>query len=84
MTENDGKKIEALIHDEATRKNIPTAEYQPVLPDEDRQPKEVRYARAAGGLEDEKAARDPDLDPQLISRTAAARFQPSTGRCRRC
>jgi len=68
MTEKDGKKIEALIHDEATRKNIPTAEYQPVLPDEDRQPKEVRYARGAGGLEDEKAARDPDLDPQLIWR----------------
>ena len=68
MASKDHKSIEALTHDEAKRRNIPTAEYQPVLTDADRAPKEVRYARAAGGLEDEKAARDPDLDPQLVWR----------------
>ena len=68
MANDNGKKIEALTHDEARRRNIPTAEYQPVLTDEDREPKEVRYARGAGSLDDEKAARDPDLDPQLVWR----------------
>lgn len=65
---NDEKQIEAFIQDEARRTNIPIAEYQPVLADEDRELKEVRYTRGAGGLEDETAARDPDLDPQLIWR----------------
>ncbi|MBK1630904.1 site-specific DNA-methyltransferase [Thiohalocapsa halophila] len=64
----DKKQIEALTHNEARRRNIPTAEYQPVMAEEDRAPKEVRYARGGAGLEDEKAARDADLDPQLVWR----------------
>lgn len=51
------KNIEAFRHDEATRKNIPTAEYQSVLDDEARYPIQVAYER-----------RNPDLDPQLVWR----------------
>ncbi len=37
------KSVEALKHDEAKRKNIPTAEYQSVLEKEQQAPKKVRY-----------------------------------------
>jgi adenine-specific DNA-methyltransferase len=50
------KSVEALKHDEAKRKNIPTAEYQPVLEKEQQAPKKVRYPR------------NTDLDPQLVWR----------------
>ena len=60
--------IETLTHDEATRKNIPTAEYQAVMRQDEQQPVRVAYPRQAAGLEDEKRRRNPDLDPQLIWR----------------
>jgi len=60
--------IETLTHDEATRKNIPTAEYQAVMRQDEQQPVRVAYPRQATGLEDEKRRRNPDLDPQLIWR----------------
>jgi adenine-specific DNA-methyltransferase len=50
------KSVEALKHDEAKRKNIPTAEYQSVLEKEQQAPKKVRYQR------------NTDLDPQLVWR----------------
>jgi len=50
------KTVEALKHDEATRKNIPTAEYQSVLEKEQQNPKQIRYPR------------NTDLDPQLVWR----------------
>jgi len=50
------RTVEALKHDEAKRKNIPTAEYQSVLDAEQQQPKQVRYPR------------NTDLDPQLVWR----------------
>jgi len=50
------KSVEALTHDEAKRKNIPTAEYQSVLEKEQQAPKKVRYPR------------NIDLDPQLVWR----------------
>ena len=62
------KTVEALKHDEATRKNIPTAEYQSVLQNAEKEPVRVVYPRGAAGLEGEKKARNPDLDPQLIWR----------------
>ena len=37
------KTVEALKHDEAKRKNIPTAEFQSVLEKEQQDPKKVRY-----------------------------------------
>jgi len=50
------KTVETLKHDEATRKNIPTAEFQSVLDKEQQDPKKVRYPR------------NTDLDPQLVWR----------------
>jgi CheY-like chemotaxis protein len=50
------KSIETLKHNEAKRKNIPTAEYQSVLEKEQQAPKKVRYLR------------NTDLDPQLVWR----------------
>ena len=62
------KTVEALRHNEAKRKNIPTAEHQSVLRKEEQAPVRVGYPRNAGGLLDERAHRDRDLDPQLVWR----------------
>ena len=51
------KHVETLIHDEASRKNIPTAEYDSVLRKEEQSPIRVAYER-----------RNRDLDPQLVWR----------------
>ena len=51
------KRVEALTHDDASRKNIPTAEYQTALAADDRSPIEVAYERT-----------NRDLDPQLVWR----------------
>lgn len=51
-----GKTVETLKHDEAKRKNIPTAEYQSVVEKEQQKLKTLRYPR------------DTDLDPQLVWR----------------
>ena len=51
------KEVTALKHDEASRKNIPTAEYQTVMEEADRAPVQVAYQR-----------RNHDLDPQLVWR----------------
>ena len=50
-----GKMVEAFKHDEAKRLNIPTAEYQSVMDDQDLSPIRVVYER-----------RNRDLDPQLV------------------
>ncbi len=60
--------IETLTHDEATRKNIPTAEYQSVLQKAEQDPVRVALQRGVAGLEEEKAGRNRDLDPQLVWR----------------
>ncbi len=58
MSKNQTKKtIETLKHEEASRKNIPTAEYEPVMRKEDKTPVRVAYER-----------RNRDLDPQLVWR----------------
>ena len=51
------KTVEALRHKDASRKNIPTAEYQAVMADDERSPIQVAYER-----------RNRDLDPQLVWR----------------
>jgi adenine-specific DNA-methyltransferase len=51
------KTVEALRHEEARRRNIPTAEYQSVLEKEAQDPVRVAYER-----------RNRDLDPQLVWR----------------
>ena len=68
-TPKSAKTVESLKHDEATRKNIPTAEFQSVLDDEQKNPRQVRYPRPdASELAEEKSARNRDLDPQLVWR----------------
>ena len=49
--------IETLKHDDAKRKNIPTAEYQSVMAKDEQKPVRVEYER-----------RNRDLDPQLVWR----------------
>ncbi|WP_341326855.1 site-specific DNA-methyltransferase [Methylotuvimicrobium sp. KM2] len=49
--------VETIIHDEATRKNIPTAEYQSVMAKDEQSPIRLAYER-----------RNRDLDPQLVWR----------------
>ncbi len=51
------KTVVTLTHDEASRKNIPTAEYQSVLAANEQNPVRVAYER-----------RNRDLDPQLVWR----------------
>ena len=51
------KTIETLQHKDASRKNIPTAEYQSVMAEGDRNPIRVAYER-----------RNRELDPQLVWR----------------
>ena len=60
--------VDSLTHDEASRKNIPTAECQPVMRPEDETPVPVSYPRHGGELAAEKAERNRDLDPQLVWR----------------
>src|SRR5437016_13005657 len=50
------KTVEALRHDQARRKNIPTAEHESVLHQEQKEVKKLRYPR------------NTDLDPQLVWR----------------
>ena len=51
------KSVEAITHDEASRKNIPTAEFQSVMHKAEESPIRVAYER-----------RNRDLDPQLVWR----------------
>ncbi|MEW8560568.1 MAG: site-specific DNA-methyltransferase [Candidatus Thiodiazotropha sp.] len=51
------KKVETLTHEEASRKNIPTAEYHSVMQKDEQSPVRVAYER-----------RNRDLDPQLVWR----------------
>src|SRR6267142_2199945 len=51
------KTVESLKHEEATRKNIPTAEYQSILQKKEQDPVRLAYER-----------RNRDLDPQLVWR----------------
>src|SRR6056297_3840649 len=52
----DRKPLDHIAHDK-TRANIPTAELEPVLHEDDKKPIRVAYDR-----------RNPDLDPQLVWR----------------
>jgi len=51
------KSVESLTHDEARRTYIPTAEFESVMVDDEKNPIRVAYAR-----------RNRDLDPQLVWR----------------
>ena len=51
------RTVETLRHDEASRKNIPTAEFRSVMDRSDQSPVQIAYER-----------RNRDLDPQLVWR----------------
>ena len=51
------RSVEMIAHEEATRRNLPSAEHQPLLRDEENNPVQVAYQR-----------RNRDLDPQLVWR----------------
>lgn len=57
VKEKPKKIVDTLLHTEASRRNIPTAEYQSVMRAEELSPIRVAYER-----------RDRDLDPQLVWR----------------
>ena len=60
-------KIETLTHEGQTRKNIPTAELENLIRDEEAKPKKVDYRRKNNPNEiPELYARNLDLDPQLV------------------
>jgi len=61
IKKNTQLSVETLKHDEATRKNIPTAEFQSVMKQDQQKPIPVRYPR-------ERENRNRDLDPQLVWR----------------
>ena len=65
---NSKLTVETLTHEEATRKNIPTAEYQSVMQKDDQAPIEMSYPRGSAELAEEKETRNRDLDPQLVWR----------------
>lgn len=50
-------QVESLTHKDATRRNIPTAEFESLMTDQDKTPIELAYQR-----------RNRDLDPQLVWR----------------
>ena len=58
MPKNRSRKaVEAFRHEEASRKNIPTAEFRSVMDRAEQSPVQVAYGR-----------RNRDLDPQLVWR----------------
>ena len=56
MTKKKQKAVESFTHESDKRKNIPTAEYENLIRDENKKPIELKYPR------------NPDLDPQLVWR----------------
>ena len=50
-------EVETLTHDDATRRNIPTAEFESIMREQDKTPIRLAYER-----------RNRDLDPQLVWR----------------
>ena len=70
------KSVETLVHDDATRKNIPTAELQATAEYlEEMHPAEpVAYPRARPLAQGATRERDEDLDPQIIWNGARIRL----------
>ena len=50
-------KVETITHEEASRRNLPSAEHQPLMREEEQSPIRLAYER-----------RNADLDPQLVWR----------------
>jgi adenine-specific DNA-methyltransferase len=73
------KQVANLTHDEAKRRNIPTAELQSTAEylEEMNPAAPVRYPRARPLREGERRERDEDLDPQIIWNGARIRLTPA-------
>jgi adenine-specific DNA-methyltransferase len=73
------KSVHAIKHDDATRKNIPTAEMESFfLREEDSAPRPpLAYSRARPLTAGETRDRDGELDPQLIWNGAKIRITPA-------
>jgi adenine-specific DNA-methyltransferase len=76
------KQVEALKHDKASRRNIPTAEYQSLAErlEETRAPEPAHFSRARPLAEGETRERDADLDPQIVWRGARIRVSKEQAR----
>ncbi|MCK5385302.1 MAG: site-specific DNA-methyltransferase, partial [Alphaproteobacteria bacterium] len=70
------KQVEALTHEEASRKNIPTAELQSAAQRaEEINPVEpVTYKRQSPLTKGETRQRDTDLDPQIVWKGTRVHF----------
>ena len=75
-TKKEPKNVETLKHDEAKRKNIPTAELQSAAQraEEINPFKPVTYLRNAPLPKGETRPRDEDLDPQIVWKGATLRL----------
>ena len=63
------KAVESFIHEEAKRRNIPTAEMQSLYEREAAaKPVTLSYPRATALEPGQRRERNPDLDPQLVWR----------------
>src|ERR1700730_8091168 len=71
-----GKQVEALTHEEATRKNLATAELASIAERlEELDPaKPMRFGRRTPLPKGATRERDPDIDPQLIWNGARIRL----------
>ena len=70
------KQVSTLVHDDATRKNIPTAELQSTAEylEEMNPAQPVAYPRARPLAEGERRERDEELDPQIVWNGARIRL----------
>jgi adenine-specific DNA-methyltransferase len=70
------KQVSTLVHDDATRKNIPTAELQSTAEylEEMNPAQPAAYPRARPLAEGERRERDGDLDPQIVWNGARMRL----------
>jgi hypothetical protein len=70
------KTVTTLLHDEASRKNIPTAEFQSVMRNEEQRPIRVAYQRRNRDLETSLARLAVDgFNPCAVVETSAGNFQ---------
>ena len=77
-TKKGPKQVEALTHDEARRKNIPTAELQSAArrAEEISPFKPVTYLRQDPLPKGQNRPREQDLDPQIVWKGATLRLNP--------
>jgi len=67
------KTVATLTHEEASRKNIPTAEFQSVMQKNSSARSVLPSSAACPGSIKKKARRNRDLDPQLVGAVKTSR-----------